>query len=60
MGVSYEKNKIHILKWRDKHLEQISTYNKVYKKEHGNDKNNYQAKYRMYKRECNRLQNIDI
>jgi hypothetical protein len=52
----YEKNKVHILKWRENNMEEYKAYRKAYSI---NDKA-YQAQYRMYKRECNRLQNIEI
>jgi hypothetical protein len=59
MAVSYQKNKVHILKWREENKDQYKAYRKAYSSNSVVDKT-YQAQYRMYKRECNRLMNIEI
>jgi len=59
MGVSYQKNKVHILKWREENQDQYKAYRKAYSTTSAVDKA-YQAQYRMYKRECNRLLNIEF
>lgn len=59
MAVSYQKNKVHILKWRENNMEEYKAYRKAYSTNSVVEKT-YQAQYRMYKRECTRLQNIDI
>lgn len=54
MGVSYIKNKQNIYNWREANREQYNEYKRTqYDKL-------YQAKYRIYKKECNRLMAIDV
>jgi hypothetical protein len=58
MGVSYIKNKQHIYNWRETHREE---YKASLKKDGQSPRFKlYQAKYRLYKRECNRLMAIDV